>query len=41
MDCYRINKMLVLINRSDYVLIENVESAQIPVETGEMGFHVR
>ena len=37
----QINKMLVLINRSDYVLIENVESAQIPVETGEMGFHVR
>ncbi len=37
----QINKMLVLINKSDYVLIENIESREIPVESSEIGFHVR
>ena len=37
----QINKMLVLINKSDYVLIENIESKEIPVENGELGFHIR
>ena len=37
----QINKMLVLINKSEYVLIENIESRQIPVEKGDTGFHVR
>ena len=37
----QINKMLILINKSDYVLIENIESREITVENGELGFHVR
>ena len=37
----QINKMLVLINQSDYVFIENIESKQIPLENSELGFHVR
>ena len=37
----QINHMLVMINRSDYIVIDNIESKQIPLEEHEAGFHVR
>lgn len=36
-----INKMLVMINQSNYIIIENMVSKEIPVEEDEKGFHSR
>ncbi|MDE6365869.1 MAG: acylphosphatase [Lachnospiraceae bacterium] len=35
-----INKMLVMINKSDYIVIESIESYEIPIEEGEHSFYV-
>lgn len=37
----QINKMLTLINQSSYILIDNMESEEIPLEEHEHGFHIR
>ncbi len=37
----QINKMLVLINRGSYIMIDRMDSKEIPLEEGEYGFHVR
>jgi len=37
----QINQLLVLINRSEYVVIDNILSKEISTENGELGFHVR
>ena len=36
-----INRMLVMINRSDYIQIETIECRDIPLEEQETSFHVR
>ena len=36
-----INQMLVMINRSDYIVIDSIESEEIPLEDGERSFYVR
>ncbi|MDE7029122.1 MAG: acylphosphatase [Lachnospiraceae bacterium] len=36
-----INRMLVMINRSDYIVIDSIESREIPLVEGERSFHVR
>ena len=36
-----INRMLVMINRSDYIQIETIECREIPLEEQETSFHVR
>ena len=37
----RINHMLTMINKSDYIVIDSIESEKIPLEEHETGFHVR
>lgn len=37
----QINRMLVMINKSDYIVIDNIEIELIPLEEHEKGFHVR
>lgn len=36
-----INKVLVLINRSDYIVIDRIEEKEIPLEEHESSFYVR
>ena len=36
-----INMMLVMINKSDYIVIDSIESRQIPLEEHESAFYVR
>lgn len=36
-----INRMLVMINRSDYIQIDTIEYRDIPLEEHETGFYVR
>lgn len=36
-----INQMLVMINRSDYIVIDSIESKEIPLEENERSFCVR
>lgn len=36
-----INRMLVMINRSDYIQIDTIECREIPLEEQETSFHVR
>ncbi len=36
-----INRMLVMINRSDYIRIDTMEYREIPLEEHETSFHVR
>lgn len=36
-----IGRMLVMINQSDYISIDTIETKEIPLEEGERGFHVR
>ena len=33
--------MLVMINRSDYIVIDSIESEEIPLEEDERSFYVR
>ena len=37
----QINMMLKMINQSDYIVIESIETTDIPLEEHETGFHVR
>ena len=37
----RIHRMLVMINKSDYIVIDNIETKIIPLEEHETGFYVR
>lgn len=37
----QINYMLTMINKSDYIVINNIETKMIPVEEHETGFHIR
>lgn len=37
----RINQMLTMINRSSYILMEQIDSEEIPLEESEHGFHIR
>ena len=37
----QINQMLKMINQSDYIVIDSIETKIIPVEEHETGFHVR
>ena len=37
----QINNMLVMINRSDYIVIDNMETKLIELEEHETGFHIR
>ena len=36
-----IDRMLIMINGGDYIVIDNVESQDIPLLENESGFHVR
>ena len=36
-----INKMLVMINKSDYITIDSIETKEIPLEEEERSFYVR
>ena len=36
-----IDRMLIMINSGDYIVIENIESQDIPLLENESGFHVR
>lgn len=36
-----IDRMLIMINSSDYIVIDHIESREIPLEEHENGFHVR
>ena len=36
-----IDRMLIMINSGDYIVIDNVESQDIPLLENESGFHVR
>lgn len=36
-----INRMLVMINKSDYIVIASIESKQIPLKEDESAFDVR
>ena len=36
-----IDRMLIMINSGDYIVIDNVESQDIPLLENEGGFHVR
>lgn len=36
-----INQMLVMINKSDYIVIDAIESREIPLEENERSFYVR
>lgn len=35
-----IDQMLIMINRSDYIVIDTIESRKLPLEECESGFHV-
>ena len=35
-----INRMLVMINKSDYIVIESIETRELPLEEGERSFYV-
>lgn len=37
----QINQMLTLINQGSYILIDNMETDEIPLEEHENGFHIR
>ena len=37
----QINQMLVMINRSDYIVIDNMDTKLIEIEEHEKGFHMR
>lgn len=37
----QINMMLKMINQSDYIVIESIDTTDIPLEEHETGFHVR
>lgn len=36
-----IDRMLIMINSGDYIVIDNIESQDIPLLENEGGFHVR
>lgn len=36
-----INKMLVLVNQSSYIIIDRIITTEIPVKKEEKGFHTR
>ena len=36
-----INKMLAMINKSDYIVIDTIETREIPLVEDERSFHVR
>lgn len=36
-----IDRMLIMINSGDYIVIDNIESQEIPLLENESGFHVR
>ena len=36
-----IDRMLIMINSGDYIVIDNIESQDIPLLENESGFHVR
>jgi len=36
-----IDRMLIMINSGDYIVIDTIESENIPLEEHENGFHVR
>lgn len=36
-----INRMLVMINRSEYIVIDRIETKEIPLVKHETGFHIR
>ena len=36
-----IDRMLIMINSGDYIVIDSIESEMIPLEEHESGFHVR
>lgn len=35
-----INRMLIMINKSDYIVIESIETRELPLEEGERSFYV-
>lgn len=35
-----IDRMLIMINRSDYIVIDAIESRELPLEEHESGFHI-
>lgn len=37
----QINQMLTLINQSSYIIIDDIDRKNIPLEVHETGFHVR
>ena len=37
----QINDMLIMINKSDYIVMDGIETKIIPLEEHETGFHVR
>jgi len=37
----QINRMLVMINKGDYIVIDNIESKQIPLVEHETSFYVQ
>lgn len=39
--CHQINDMLKLIHQSAYIMIENLDRQEIPIDPEERGFHIR
>lgn len=39
--CDQINDMLKLIHQSAYIMIENLDRQEIPIDPEERGFHIR
>lgn len=37
----QINKMVVLINRGEYIRIDNIDEEEIELDENEKGFHIR
>ena len=37
----QINKVLVMINKGEYVMIDRIKTTVIPVVENERGFHIR
>lgn len=35
-----INRMLVMINKSDYIVIDSIDSCELPIKEGECSFYV-
>ncbi len=35
-----INRMLVMINKSDYIVIDSIDSCELPIKEGERSFYV-